>query len=527
MQSDLASVDVAILVLYVLGTTLVGAWFARRQHDLRVYFVGDRDVSGWLILVSIVATETSTVTFLSVPGLAFRRPTVWDPEPGNLTFLQLSFGYIVGRMLIAWLLLPQYLRKELYSAYELLRQRFNPAVQRTASGIFLFTRAIADGLRLYLAALLLEQFTGWNSYVSVLVIGVATMIYTYLGGMQAVIWTDLVQFVIYIVGALVAAFFIVHRVEGGLDGVLSVGQQEHKFRLLDFSGDLTKPFTFWTGLIGGAFFTMASHGADQMMVQRYLCSRSLRQARLALVASGFVVLAQFLLFLLIGVGLYVLFYQGLLRLPPHIKDDAVFGYFIVRFLPSGIVGLVIAAVLAASMSSLSSSLNSSASAFTSDFYRPLRPRYDERHYLVISRLMTTVWGLTRIIVALLAVGLMRDSNVITQVLRVAGFTTGMILGLFVLGSLRHRVSSTAALIGLVSGFLIVSLIWLPSAASNQLVTWLGRMWGERFIPWPLAVWAAYPLAWPWYAVIGTASTVIVALLADLFHHRASACRTAA
>jgi SSS family transporter len=514
MKSDLASVDVAIVVLYLLGTTLMGAWFARRQRDLRVYFVGDRDVSGWLILVSIVATETSTVTFLSVPGLAFRRPTAWDPEPGNLTFLQLSFGYIVGRMLIAWLLLPQYLRGELFSAYELLRQRFNPAVQRTASGLFLLTRAIADGLRLYLAALLLEQFTGWNSQISVLIIGVATMIYTYLGGMQAVIWTDLVQFAIYIAGAVVAAFFILHRVEGGLDGFLSVGQQEHKFHLLDFSGDLSRPFTFWAGLIGGAFFTMASHGADQMMVQRYLCSRSLRQARRALIASGFVVLVQFLLFLLIGVGLNVLFRQGLLRLPTDIKDDAVFGYFIVRFLPSGIVGVLIAAVLAASMSSLSSSLNSSASAFTSDFYRPLRPGRDESHYLLVSRLMTTVWGLTRIVVALAAVSLMRDRNVITQVLLVAGFTTGMILGLFVLGSLKRRVSSQAALVGLVIGFLIVFLVWLPSAASTNLLDWLGMVWGQASIPWPLAVWAAYPLAWPWYAVIGTVSTVLMALVVD-------------
>jgi SSS family transporter len=380
----------------------------------------------------------------------------------------------------------------------------------------LLTRAIADGLRLYLAALLLEQFTGWNSQVSVVVIGLATMIYTYLGGMQAVIWTDLIQFVIYIAGAIVAAFFILHQVEGGMAGFIAVGQQEHKFRLLDFSPDLTRPFTFWAGLIGGAFFTMASHGADQMMVQRYLCSRSLRQARLALVTSGFVVLAQFLLFLLIGVGLYVLFHQGLLRLPAqNIKDDAVFGYFIVRFLPTGIIGLVIAAVLAASMSSLSSSLNSSASAFTSDFYRPLRPDRSEGHYLLVSRLMTTVWGLTRILVALFAVSLMSDSNVITQVLRVAGFTTGMILGLFLLGSLRRPVRSGAALTGLIAGSFTVSLVWIPSAANQALSAWFGKIWGEESIPRPLLIWAEYPLAWPWYAVIGTLSTVAVALLANL------------
>jgi SSS family transporter len=513
MKSNLAALDGVIVVLYVLGTTLIGAWFTWRQRDLRVYFVGDRDVSWWLVLVSIVATETSTVTFLSVPGLAFRRPTLLNPEPGNLTFLQLSFGYVVGRVLIAWLLLPQYLRGELFSAYELLRQRFNAAVQRTASALFLITRAIADGLRLYLAALLLEQFTSWNSQVSVLVIGVATMVYTYLGGMQAVIWTDLIQFVIYITGALIAATFILQQVDGGLAGFLAVGQQAHKFQLLDFTFDLTQPFTFWAGLIGGAFFTMASHGADQMMVQRYLCSRSLRQAQLALITSGVVVLAQFLLFLLIGVGLYVLFQQGILGLPADTKDDAVFGYYIVRFLPTGIVGVVIAAVLAASMSSLSSSLNSSASAFTSDFYRPLWPDRGEAHYLLISRLMTTVWGLTRILVALLAVSLMSDSNVITQVLRVAGFTTGMILGLFLLGSVRRPVRSGAALTGLVAGFLTVLLVWLP-AANKNLVPWLGRVWGETSIPRLLVIWAAFPLAWPWYAVIGTATTVMVALLAD-------------
>lgn len=495
MKSDLATLDLLIVVLYVLGTTLIGAWFTRRQRNLRVYFVGDRDVSWWLVLISIVATETSTVTFLSVPGLAFHRPTASNPEPGNLTFLQLSFGYILGRIFIAWLLLPQYLRGELFSAYELLRQRFNATVQRTASGLFLLTRAVADGLRLYLAALaaalLLEQLTGQYSPASaVLLIGVATMIYTYLGGLQAVIWTDLIQFVMYIAGALLAACLILHEVPGGVEGFLAVGQQRQKFQVLDFSLDFTRPFTFWAGVIGGAFFTMASHGADQMMVQRYLCSRSLREARLALILSGVVVLAQFLLFLLIGVGLYVLFHQGLLDLPQEIKDDEVFGYFIVHVLPTGVVGLLIAAVLAASMSSLSSSLNSSASAFTSDFYRPLLPGQSEAHYLLVSRLMTTVWGLTRILVALLAVRLMTNRNVITEVLRVAGFTTGMILGLFLLGSLRRPVRSGAALAGLVVGFVAVLLVWAGSS-----------------------------LAWPWYAVIGTATTVAVALLVDLLGTR--------
>jgi Na+/proline symporter len=311
-----------------------------------------------------------------------------------------------------------------------------------------------------------------------------TVVYTYLGGMQAVIWTDLIQFGVYITGALISAGFILARTDGGLAGFLAAGRAEHKFDLFDFSADPTRLFTFWTGLIGGAFLTMASHGADQMMVQRYLCSRSLGQARAALVASGFVVLAQFLLFLLIGVGLFVLWRQGTLALPADTPTDAVFGRFIVHFLPAGIVGLLVAAVLAASMASLASSLNSGAAAFISDFYRPLRPGRSEAHYLRVSRLMTSFWGLTRIAVALLAVPLLAGgTSVINHVLRIAALTTGMILGLFLLGRLRRPVGSRSALAGLVGGSLAV-----------------------------LAVWGLTPLAWPWYAPVGTLMTVAVALL---------------
>ena len=481
MATELAPLDVMIVVLYILGTMLLGAWFTRRQRDLRTYFVGDRDVSWWLVLISIVATETSTVTFLSVPGLAFDRAS------GNLTFLQLAFGYVIGRVLIAWFLLPQYLHGELFSAYQLLQQRFDGTVQRTASGLFLLTRAIADGLRLYLAALLLHIFTGWSEPLAVLVIGAATMVYTYLGGMQAVIWTDLIQFTIYIIGALLAGGILLYQVPGGLERFLDVAGRADKFRVLDFSTDPTRTYTLWTGLIGGALFTMASHGADQMMVQRYLCSRSLGQARTALILSGFVVLLQFLLFLLLGVGLFVLNQEGLLPLAEGTKKDEVFGLFIVHYLPHGVVGLLIAAVLAASMGTLSSSLSSASSAFVTDFYRPLRPGREEGHYLLVSRTMTLFWGLTRIGVALAALFLQSERSIIDQVFSVAGFTTGMILGLFLLGSRRRPVTSAAALTGFLAGFFVVLIVWLPS------------VWGHTL------------LAWPWYAPIGTASTVVVAL----------------
>jgi SSS family solute:Na+ symporter len=273
---------------------------------------------------------------------------------------------------------------------------------------------------------------------------------------------------------------------------------------LNFSTDPRQAYTFWAGLVGGAFLTMASHGADQMMVQRYFCSRSLGQARAALVLSGLVVLAQFLLFLGIGAGLYVLWEKGILPIAEGTKKDEVFGVFIVHFLPHGLIGLLIAAVLAASMSTLSSSLNSSASAFVSDFYRPLRPGLREGHYFNVSRWMTLVWGVTRIVVALLALRWVREGSVIDEVLKVAGFTTGMILGLFLLGSLRRPVASWAALGGLVTGFVVVSLLWMPP------------LWGDD------------GLAWPWYAPVGTATTVVVALALNALgtNHGSSANRVA-
>jgi SSS family solute:Na+ symporter len=485
MPRPLAALDLAIVVVYLVGTTLLALWFTRRQRDIRTYFVGDRQVAWWLVLVSIVATETSTVTFLSAPGLAF------NPEGGNLTFLQLTLGYLVGRVLVAWLLVPQYLRGELFSAYQLLRQRFDARVQRVASTIFMGTRTVADGLRLLLTGLLLHQFTGWGIEASILVMGATTIFYTYLGGMQAVIWTDLVQFAIYIAGALLAAGFIVHLLPGGVADVIEVGQAADKFTLVNLSPDPRQAYTLWAGVLGGAFFSMASHGADQIMVQRYLCTRSIGEARIALVLSGVVVMAQFLLFLLIGVGLYALAVRGLLEVPSGTLNDEVFGLFIVNHMPTGLVGLIVAAVLAAAMSTLSSSLNSSASAFVADFYRPLRPGRADGHYLGVSRLMTLVWGVAQTGVALGALWIGSERSIIDQVLAVAGLTTGLVLGLFLLGSLKRPVRSEAALAGLALGFLAVLAVWLPGALGTRI------------------------LAWPWFAPVGTIVTVSVALIVNL------------
>src|SRR5438046_2777050 len=241
----MSALDLTIVIVYVVGTTLLGAWFSRRQKDTRTYFVGNRNVSWWLVLISIVATETSTLTFLSIPGKGF------DPGGGNLTFLQLAFGYIIGRWVIAWLLLPQYMRGELFSAYQLLRERFSPAVQRTASGVFLVTRTLVDGLRLCLTALLLRQFTGWDISVSILVLGFVTLVYTYLGGMEAVIWTDLVQFVIYLGGAILAGAFMLNLLPGGWTEFWHWSSITGRLQVIDVDWSLTKAQTIWAGLIGG------------------------------------------------------------------------------------------------------------------------------------------------------------------------------------------------------------------------------------------------------------------------------------
>lgn len=494
MQAQLTVLDIAVVAFYIVGTSLLGAWFTRRQKDLKTYFVGGRN-QGWiLILASILSTETSIVTFLSVPGLSY------DPDGGNLLFLQLSFGYVIGRILIAWFLLPQYMRGELFTAYQLLRERFNISVQRTASALFLITRTLADGLRLFLTGLLFQQFTGWNMEMSIIVVGVVTIVYSFLGGVQAVIWTDLIQVIIYLTGAVVAAVLLIGMIPGGLETVWATGVEAGKFKLFDFDPDPTKTYTIWTGIIGGAVFTMASHGADQLMVQRYLCCRSLREARMALICSGFGVLLQFAFFLLIGVGLYTFYQMHGFQGVAGCRNDEIFGIFIVKNFPPGVLGLVVAAVLAAAMSS---SINSAASAFMTDFYEPLQPGRSEMTYVFVSRLMTIFWGLAQMAVALAAERLHSDSSVVAQVLSIAGFTTGMVLGLFILGSMRRPVRSSAALTGFGVGLTVVFGVWLPGFLS----LWVESLRHYRYI------------AWPWYAVIGAGTTVIVALLANAIMNR--------
>lgn len=481
--------DLVIIIAYLAGSVAFGAWFARSQRDVRDYFVGGRRVPWWAIMGSIVATETSTVTFISIPGVAFT---------GNMTFLQLVMGYMLGRIVVCVVFVPAYFRGELLTVYQILGVRFGSGVKRLAAGLFLITRSLADGVRLFatglvLAALLLampgmdETARAWMPgldptltilIASVAVMGITTIIYTYLGGMSAVIWTDVVQLVIYLVGAGLAAAILLDRIPGGWAEVVRVGRAADKFRVFDFTVDVTKSYTFWSGVIGGAFLTTATHGTDQLMVQRYLCSRSPRQARAALLSSGVVVFAQFVLFLLIGVMLFV-YYTGsapnemaAFTFAGRIQSDRVFPHFIVGHLPTGIVGLVIAAVFAAAMSTLSSSLNSSSATSMADFYMPVRKGSDT-HYLRVSKWLTAFWGLVQISVALIAIRF--STRVVDEVLGIASFTNGIILGVFLLGTFAPKVRQRSAFAGVVAGAAVMLAVKILQLASWQWYVLIGSV----------------------------------------------------
>jgi SSS family transporter len=457
--------DLLVLGAYLAGVVGFGLWVGRHQKDAADYMLGDRDIPWWGILFSIVATETSSVTFLSIPGFAWSR---------DFTFLQLPIGYLLGRLLVVVFLLPHYFAGEYFTAYEVLRKRFGGPVGQAASLLFVVTRSLADGLRLFLTAIVVQEISGFSLPVSIALVGLTTVVYTFVGGMKAVVWTDVIQFVVYVAGAVVALVLLVNRLPGGFGQLIAEGSAAGKFRFLDWSTALSAPYTLWAGVIGGTFLTFGTHGVDQMMVQRYLSARSRGEAARALLASGVVVFVQFAFFLLIGVGLFV-FYRAFPPAAAFDRPDRVFVRFIVEQLPTGVVGLVAGAVFAAAMSTLSSSLNSSATAVVTDFYRPLARSASPQQLLRATKGFTLVFGLVQVLVAL--GGPLLGQTVVESVLTVAGFTTGITLGVFFLGIFTTRVDRRAALAGLALGLATITAV----------------AFGTR-------------LAWPWYTLVGSLAT---------------------
>jgi SSS family transporter len=467
--------DLLVLAAYLVGVVLFGVWVGRGQKDVADYMVGNRDIPWWGLLFSIVATETSTVTFLSIPGFAFAR---------DMTWLQLALGFVLGRLVVVALLLPHYFKGRFFTAYEVLDHRFGGPTKRAASLLFLVTRSLADGLRLFLTAIVLQEVARIPLNWAIVIIGATTIVYTFLGGMKAVVWTDVAQFVIYIAGAAVAFGILVSDIPGGWRELVATGAAQGKFRVLDLGWNLTQPYVLAAGVLGGLFLTIGSHGADQLMVQRYLCARTEREAGRALALSGLVVFAQFAFFLLIGVGLFC-YYRAFPPAQAFDHPDRVFARFIVERMPPGVLGLVLGAIFAAAMSTLSSSLTSSATAAVHDFYRPLlRPGASSGHLLNATRAFTIVFGLVQIAVGI--AGQWLSESVVSNVLTIAGFTTGIILGVFFLGILTRRVGQKAALAGMSLG-----LVGMTAVAF------------------------ATPLAWPWYAMTGSLGTLGLGLLASL------------
>ena len=474
----LHALDLTVLALYLAGVVGVGWHLGRQTRDLRDYFLSGRRTPGWAILASIVATETSTVTFLSVPAFAFAANA--RGEGGNWTFLSLALGSMCGRVCVAWLLLPRYFRGELFTVYQALRQRFDVRVQRAASALFLGTRCLADGIRLMATALILTALTRWSDPVAILIIAGVTILYTWLGGMKAVIWTDVLQWCVYLGGACAAGWALLERIPGGWETALEVSRSHDKLRVFDFSWELSRSYTFWAGLVGGAFLTTATHGTDQLMVQRYLSARNRREATGALLGSGLAILVQFALFLGLGTLLFVYYREAGVALPESVaaRPDRVFPHFVVTELPAGVRGLVIAAIFAAAMSTLSSSLNSLATAALTDFrHSPASGRAGSGPAVSAARRWTLWWGLVQAGVALATARM--ETRIVDMALALASFTSGPVLGLFFLALGPRRVNSTAALIGLVAGVAVMLLVgtgggvsWQWYTLTGSAVTWL-------------------------------------------------------
>jgi solute:Na+ symporter, SSS family len=472
--------DIVVIALYFVAVIVTGLVLAGRQRDASDYFLGHRGLPWWALMFSVVATETSALTVISVPGLASR---------GDLTFLQIAFGYLAGRIGVAALLLPGYFQGTQDTAYQRLEHRFGPVARRTASGVFLLTRALADCVRIFATAIPLAILTHWSLPVGIVAIGFVTLVYTWVGGLRAVVWVDVIQLGVYLLGGI-ATLIVATHMAGGI-GAFGRAAAAGKLTVFDFDFSFSKIYTFWGGLIGGGLLSAASHGTDHLIVQRLLAARNLKDAQRALVGSGVFIIFQFALFLLVGTSLWLAGADN-----PAMRGDAIYPTFIITQLPAGLSGLVVAGILAAAMSSHASAVNSLASASTHDFYAPLSGRQEPEQLLRVGRWLTLVWTVILVSGAIA----FRDQNtpVVQLALSIASLTYGALLGTYILGGAWPRARQIDVIIALVVSIVLMSPIVLGAVIPHFPVHWLAR------------------LAWPWYVPLGTAVTVIVGMISSFF-----------
>ena len=482
-------IDYVIVIVYLIGVAIFGVVTGGKQRTTKDYFVGGRKIPWLAVSFAVVATETSSITFISIPGLAYLT---------NLNFLQITIGYIIGRIVIAFLFLPPYYRGELVTAYELLKTRFGEKTRNYASLVFLVTRTLATGVRLFTTAIPLaiifkgyQLFSGYSDTqiyaIAIIIITIFTFIYTYTGGIKAVIWTDVIQMFIYIGGASLALYIMLSHLPGGWNTVVAMASSKMKFQFVDwgFSGGLAHFFTvkysFIASVLGGAFLSMASHGTDQLIVQRLLSTDSLKGSQKAVIASGFFVALQFLFFLIIGLSLYA-FYNAF----PFKDGDQIFPKFIVEQLPSGVSGIIVAGLLASAMGSLSGSISSLASSTLVDLYKPYFGKGNsDKKDLKMSKLFSIFW--TIILAGTAFIFLRSNESVIEIALSIASVTYGGLLGTFLLGVLFKKPQQTDAIIGFTAGLLILVYIFFFT-----------------------------PIAWTWYTLIGSLTTIVVGLISARF-----------
>ena len=496
--------DLAVLLAYLSGTTALGMWIGRGQRTASEYFVAERSIPWWAVLFSIVASETSALTFISIPGLAYT---------GNLGFLQVVAGYIIGRFVVAYTLLPRYFQGNLVTAYALLETRFGLGTRRFTSIVFMFTRAMADAVRVFATAIPVSLIIGpvlpkaYAMPASILVLGLLTVVYTYRGGMKAVVWTELLQASIYLLGGISAIVLIGQSIDGGWTTIIAKAGASGKLQAIDWYTGFDRPHTMFAGVIGGAFLAMASHGADQIIVQRLLSSRSLKEAQRAIIGSGFAVFAQMALFLLVGVGLWVL-YEG----RAFSAADQIFPSYIIERMPHGLIGLIVAAIIAATMSTHSGAINALAASATHDIYLPFTGRSpDDPRTLKVGKFFALMWGIVLTAGALLFKE--QGTPVVVIALSIASFTQGGLLGGFFLGLFWQRAIQRDAILGMTVGISCMAFIVFAKqivAAYPSMAQTLGGV---------------ATIAWPWYVLIGLSITFVTGMLSSFTHAAPTALRT--
>lgn len=522
--------DVAIVAIFLVGMPLLGVWIGGRQQSATDYFISEKKISWWVVCLSVVSAETSTLTVLSVPVVAYLA----TPTSGGMTYLTLAFGYIVGRVIVSFVLLPRYVNGNLVTAYAFLGQRFGDGMRATASVTFQFTRLLADGIRLFATAIpikvVLASFGISASYwVIITVLGIAMLAYTFIGGVRAVVWVDAIQMLWYVLGGLIVIVALANALP---DGWFSKATDANKWQLFDFSSNpiTGAGFPFLAAFFGGMLLSMASHGADQLIVQRLMSTRDARAAQKALIASGVVVLLQFAFFLVIGVMMWA-FYNAAAPTGAVANgglglgvNDELFGHFIVNELPSGLSGFVIAGILAAA---LSSSLGALASATVTDVYeRVSRRRLTDTERLRLGRVWTVVWaGLLILCAGLFAVYNKSTTDpIVVQALGIAGYTYGALLGAFLLGLIVRRARQSDAVVAFIAtvvvmAFVILGVKFIGTSAATDRAANATRDWDSIRISfgWAKPAEGVFALSTWWYTLLGVTITLIVGGLLSLRH----------